>query len=123
MKKIIKSTLVVAVLAVSAAIGYESYNQYQNQQLAFANPLMEENIEALADVDGISCIKWKNTHIRNVKSIINGYVIYGDSVMGVCDPWICNSEDAIKEAKKHGYTANSGHSHGFMKCDVDLLKL
>ena len=72
MKKIIKSTLVVADLAVSAAIGYE---------------------------------------------------IYGDSVMGVCDPCICNSEAAIKEAKKHGYTANSGHSHGFMKCDVDLLKL
>lgn len=123
MKKIIKSTLVVAVLAVSAAIGYESYNQYQNQQLSFANPLMEENIEALADVDGISCIKWKNTHIRNVKGYINGYEIYGDSVMGVCDPRICNSEEAIKEAKKHGYTANSGHSHGFMKCDVDLLKL
>lgn len=123
MKKIIKSTLVVAVLAVSAAIGYESYNQYQNQQLSFANPLMEENIEALADVDGISCIKWKNTHIRNVKGYINGYEIYGDSVMGVCDPRICNSEEAIKEAKKHGYTANSCHSHGFIKCDVDLLKL
>lgn len=52
MKKIIKPTLVVAVLAVSAAIGYVSYNQYQNQQLAFANPLMVENIEALADVNG-----------------------------------------------------------------------
>ena len=52
MKKILKSTLVVAVLAVSAAIGYVSYNQYQNQQLAFANPLLEENIDALADVNG-----------------------------------------------------------------------
>ena len=123
MKKIFKSTLAVAILAVSATMGYVSYNQYQNQQLAFANPLMEENIEALADVDVISCIKWKNTHIRNVKSIINGYVIYGDSVMGVCDPRICNSEAAIKEAKKHGYTANSCHSHGFIKCDVDLMKL
>lgn len=52
MKKIIKSTLVVAVLAVSAAIGYVSYNQYQNQQLAFANPLLEENINALSDTNG-----------------------------------------------------------------------
>ena len=49
MKKIFKSTLAVAILAVSATMGYVSYNQYQNQQLAFANPLMEENIEALAD--------------------------------------------------------------------------
>ncbi len=52
MKKIIKSTLAVAVLAVSAAIGYESYNRYQNQQLAFANPLLEENINALSDTNG-----------------------------------------------------------------------
>lgn len=63
MKKYFKSTFAVAILAVSATMGYVSYNQYQNQQLAFANPLLEENIEALADYGGVSTMKWRNTHI------------------------------------------------------------
>ena len=57
MKKYFKSTFAVAILAVSATMGYVSYNQYQNQQLAFANPLLEENIEALADYGGVSTMK------------------------------------------------------------------
>ena len=47
-KNFLKSTFVVAIMAASATIGYMAYNQHQNQQLAFANPLLEENIEALA---------------------------------------------------------------------------
>ena len=70
MKKIsFKSTLVVAVLAVSAAIGYVSYNQYQNQQLAFANPLMEENIEALAD-DGTPSQEWYLHTFNNCENLV-----------------------------------------------------
>lgn len=49
MKKIVKSTFAVAIVAALAAIGYVSYTQYQDNQFAFANPLMEENIEALSD--------------------------------------------------------------------------
>lgn len=48
-KKTIKSTLAVAALVASAAFGYTSYTQNQYNQVAYANPLMEENIEALAD--------------------------------------------------------------------------
>lgn len=48
-KNILKSTLVVAITVVSTTFGYESYNQYHNQDFAFSNPLMKENIEALAD--------------------------------------------------------------------------
>jgi hypothetical protein len=48
-KRIVKTTLAVAVVAASVAIGYASYTQYQNNQLAYANPLMEENIEAMSD--------------------------------------------------------------------------
>ena len=49
MKNIIKATLAVAVVAASAAIGYATYNQYQNKLLAYANPLLVENINALAE--------------------------------------------------------------------------
>ncbi len=52
MKKSLKSTLAVAVMSVSVTLGFVFYSQIQNRQLAFANPLMEENIEALADVNG-----------------------------------------------------------------------
>jgi hypothetical protein len=48
-KRIVKTTLAVAVVAASAIIGYASYTQYQNKQLAYANPLMEENLDALAE--------------------------------------------------------------------------
>lgn len=51
-KNILKSTLVVAIMAASVAMGYASYNQQQTHQFAFANPLMEENIEALAETGG-----------------------------------------------------------------------
>ena len=49
-KKTIKSTLAVAVLVAPAAFGYKSYTQHQDNQLAYANPLIEENINVLADV-------------------------------------------------------------------------
>lgn len=125
MKKYFKSTFAVAILAVSATMGYVSYNQYQNQQLAFANPLLEENIEALADYGGVSTMKWRNTHIPMIKDITPyGTVIYSDSIFkGDCSGRICNSEEAIKQAKKEGYYANSCHSHGFQICTVDLTKL
>ena len=48
----LKSTFVVAIMAASATIGYMAYNQHQHQQLAFANPLLAENLEALADNPG-----------------------------------------------------------------------
>ncbi len=51
MKKLIMSALAVVVVAASASIGYISYTQHQNRLLAYANPLMEENINALADDD------------------------------------------------------------------------
>lgn len=57
-KKNLKSTLAVAIVAVSATMGYVSYNQYQNQQLTFANPLMEENIEALSQDDNSNGYVW-----------------------------------------------------------------
>src|SRR5574344_877680 len=58
-KKTIKSTLAVAVLVASAAFGYTSYTQHQDNQLAYANPLIEENISALADnpTDGRAIFK------------------------------------------------------------------
>ena len=48
-KKTIKSTLAVATLVASAAFGYTFYTQNHYNQVAYANPLIEENIEALAD--------------------------------------------------------------------------
>lgn len=48
-KKTIKSTLAVATLVASAAFGYTSYTQNHYNQVAYTNPLIEENIEALAD--------------------------------------------------------------------------
>lgn len=49
MKKNNKSVLAVTIITAIVAIGYVSCNLYQNQQLTYANPLMEENIEALAE--------------------------------------------------------------------------
>lgn len=51
-KKNLKLTLAVAVMGVSATLGYASYSLTQNQQFTFANPLMEENINALAERTG-----------------------------------------------------------------------
>ena len=48
-KRIVKTTLAMTIVVASAVIGYASYTQYQNKQLAYANPLMEENLEALAE--------------------------------------------------------------------------
>ena len=59
-KRIVKTTLAVAVVAASAAIGYASYTQYQNKQLAYSNPLIEENINALAEPTG-ETVLWKRT--------------------------------------------------------------
>lgn len=125
MKKYFKSTFAVAILAVSATMGYVSYNQYQNQQLAFANPLLEENIEALADYGGVSTMKWRNTHIPAFIGFTpQGYPIYSNTIFeGKCSPRICNSEEAIKQAQKDGYFASSCHSHGFQTCTVDLTQL
>lgn len=50
MKRKVKSTFTVAIVAALAAIGYVSYTQHQDNQFIFANPLMEENIEALSTV-------------------------------------------------------------------------
>ena len=49
MKNLIKFTLVVAGVTVSATIGYCSYVQYKTRTLAYANSLMEENICALSE--------------------------------------------------------------------------
>lgn len=55
-KLLTKSTLAVAIVAASAAIGYISYTQNQNKHLAYANPLLEENLEALAETNnGRTC--------------------------------------------------------------------
>ncbi len=124
MKKKFKSILAVVVIAASAAYGYVSYTQYQNSHLAYANPLMEENVNALADVNGISTFKWKNDHIPNVVGwSVTGNPIYGDLFKGECSGRLCLSEKDIKDAKKDGYTANSCHSHPFIKCDVNLANL
>lgn len=99
MKKILKSTLAVAVLAFSAIIGYVSYNEYQNQQLAFANPLIEENIEALAD-DG---------------NVPNGYILkedpmfyktcYHQTITRIEDKVeVCNGRRIAYPQYKHKYT-------------------
>lgn len=56
MKKSLKTALAVAVMGVSAIMGYVFYTQYHNKQLAFANPLMEENVEALADPAGVNTL-------------------------------------------------------------------
>lgn len=37
------------IVTALAAIGYVAYGQYQNRQIVYANPLMEENIDALAE--------------------------------------------------------------------------
>lgn len=82
MKKIIKLTLAVVVLVASAATGYLSYTQYQEKQLAYANPLMMENINALAE-SGSS-----NYHICYSESKVRkGYTYYdcGDCTTKVYD--------------------------------------
>lgn len=43
------SIFAMGIVAALVAIGYVSYGQYQNRQFAYANPLVEENIDALAE--------------------------------------------------------------------------
>lgn len=74
MKKNVKSTLAVAIVAALAAIGYVSYTQYQDKQFAYANPLMEENIEALAD-DGTPSQEWYLHTFNNCENlVVNAHV-------------------------------------------------
>lgn len=70
-KNILKSTLFVAIMAASGTVGYVSYSQYQNRNSAFANPLMEENIEALAEPgDGWDCMITKEDCRIKVKTTV-----------------------------------------------------
>lgn len=74
MKKNVKTTLVVAIVVALAAIGYVSYTQYQDKQFAYANPLMEENIEALAE-DGDPNQEWYLHTFNNCENlVVNAHV-------------------------------------------------
>lgn len=45
-----KTSIFTGVIVTAlAAICYVAYGQYQNRQIVYANPLMEENIDALAE--------------------------------------------------------------------------
>lgn len=58
MKNILKFTFAVVVLVTSAAIGYYSYTRHQQEQFAWANPLLEENLEALTENKGALTLKF-----------------------------------------------------------------
>lgn len=49
MKEKIASIFTGVIITAFAAIGYVSSGQYQNRQIVYANPLMEENLDALAE--------------------------------------------------------------------------
>jgi hypothetical protein len=48
-KRLIKATLFVAAVALTSTASLVAYDRYQQSQFAAANPLLEENLEALAD--------------------------------------------------------------------------
>ena len=57
-KRSLKATFVVATVALTATGSLVAYDRYQQTAFAAANPLLEENLEALADPSGTSYFGW-----------------------------------------------------------------
>ena len=95
----LKSTFVVAIMAASATIGYMAYNQHQHQQLAFANPLLAENLEALADNPGASSSGESQSWATLFKLLLRGMEIFSVSYT------VYNGVETIVSEEQVGYLA------------------